>query len=145
MPTNFQHHLILVVPAAKVATVVAWLQANVSPTAVPADLGPGLNPSGLVADPVTHRWCSGAFQDSEAKAILAKLCQLAGVTPPTNVQWNGWTRSQKIAWLQSVQAALLSGYGVYVMLSPQDGAWDNPQTALTALGIKVIAATPTNG
>lgn len=138
MATLFQHRLILVVPVAKVAAVVSWMQANVGATSVPADLGPGLNASGLAADPVTHRWCSGAWQDNEAKAILAKLCQLAGVTPPTNAQWNVWNRAQKISWLSSVRAGLLSGYGIYVGLCPQDGAWDPTNTILDNMELKII-------
>lgn len=138
MATLFQHRIVLVVPAAKVAAVVAWFQQNIGATSVPADLGPGLNASGLPTDPITHRWCSGAWNDGDCKAILAKLCQLAGVTPPTNAQWTGWNRAQKITWLKGVQAGLLSGYGVYVMLSPQDGTWDRAEDALTALGLKTI-------
>lgn len=141
MPTNFQHRLTLIVPTAKVAAVTSWFHANVGANSVPDDLGPGLNASGLTADPVTHRWCSGAWLDSEAKAILAKLCQLAGVTPPTNTQWNGWTRAQKISWLSSVRAGLLSGYGIYVALSPQDGDWDATNTILDNMGLKVIQST----
>lgn len=141
MPTAFPHRIALVVPAAKVAAVVSWFQAQIGPNAVPADLGPGLNASGDPADPVSYRWCSGAWTDSEAKAILAKLCQLAGVTPPTNAQWSGWTRQQKIDWLHSAQASLWSGYGVWVMLSMNDGVWDDHEAALAGRGLKVIRPT----
>jgi hypothetical protein len=138
--TLYVHRLILIVPTAKVAAVVTWFQANVGANAVDAQLGPGLNASGLAADPVTYRWCCGSYTDAECKAILAKLCQLAAVTPPTNVQWNGWTGAQKRSWLLSVQAAILSGYGAYVTLADNTGAWDDPAAALTALGLKTITA-----
>jgi hypothetical protein len=140
MSTTSQHRIALVVPAAKVAAVTNWFAGNIGPNSVPADLGPALNPSGLAADPVTYRWCSGAWTDAEAKAILTRLCQLAGVAAPTNAQWNGWTGAQKRSWLASVRAGLLAGYGVYVQLSQGDGDWDRAEDALAALGLRVIAA-----
>jgi hypothetical protein len=140
MATNYAHRLILIVPAAKVATVVTWFQANIGANSVPADLGPGLNASGLQADPVTYRWCCGSFTDAECKAVLAKLCQLASVTPPTNAQWNGWTGVQKRSWLGSVRAAILSGYGVYVTLADNSDVWDDPAAALAALGLQTMQA-----
>lgn len=138
MPTAFQHRIALIVPAARIGTVVTWFRANIGAASVPADLGPGLNPSGLATDPVTHRWCSGAWTDAEARAILVQLCQLAGVTPPTAAQWSGWTGAEKRSWLASVRAALLSGYGVYVQLSQGDGTWDDSAAALAVLGLKVV-------
>jgi hypothetical protein len=140
MPTQYQHRLILIVPVAKVATVVTWFQANIGANSVPADLGPGLNATGLAADPVTHNWSDGSYTDAECKAILAKLCQLAGVTPPTNAQWSGWTGVQKRSWLGSVRAAILSGYGVYVTLADNSDVWDDPAAALAALGLQTIRA-----
>jgi hypothetical protein len=136
--TAFPHRILLVVPVAKVAAVVAWFQANVGANSVPADLGPGLNASGLAADPVTFRWCCGAWVDADARAILAKLCQLAAVTPPTLATWTGWNGAQKRSWLLSVQSAILSGYGAFVTLADNGGAWDDPQAALAALGLKVV-------
>jgi hypothetical protein len=140
MATQTVHRILLIVPVAKVAAVVAWLQTNIGANSVPADLGPALNPSGLAADPVTHRWCCGGWTDIEAKAILAKLCQLASVTPPTAPTWSGWTQAQKIAWLKTVQAAVLAGYGAFVALSDNAGTWDDPTTILSTLGLKVQAA-----
>jgi hypothetical protein len=137
MATLHTLRILLIVPAARVAAVVTWFQANIGATSVPADLGPALNPSGLTADPVTHRWCSGAWTDAQAKAILAKLCDLAGVTKPTNAQWTGWTRQQKVSWLLSVQAGLFSGYGVWVQLMFNDEGWDASDGALEAVGVQV--------
>jgi hypothetical protein len=137
--TSFLHRLILIVPVAKVPAVVAWLVANVD-TLTDPDLGPPLNPSGLATDPVTHRWCDGSFDDADCKAILLKLCQLASITPPTVAQWNGWTQAQKIAWLKSVQAAILSGFGAYVTLADNTGVWDDPDAALAVLGLQRMGA-----
>jgi hypothetical protein len=135
--TTFQHRILLIVPVAKVPAVTTWLIANVDATC-PADLGPGLNPSGLLADPVMHRWQSAAWTDAQCKAILAKICALASVTPPTAPQWAGWTGTQKRAWLAGVRAALLAGYGVYIQLSDGPGIWDRSSDALVAMGLKTI-------
>jgi hypothetical protein len=134
MATAFQHRLILIVPTAKVAAVTSWFAANIGPSSVPAALGPGLSASGSA--PATHAWMCGSYNDAECKAILAKLCQLAAVTPPTAPQWAGWTQAQKISWLASVRAGILSGYGAYVTLCDNTGAWDDPTAALTAVGLR---------
>lgn len=139
MATSFIHRILLIVPVAKVAAVVAWLQANVDATC-PADLGPELNASGLIADAVTHNWQCGAWTDAQCKALLARLCNLASITPPTNNQWNNWTGAQKRAWLTSVHDAILGDFGVYVsLIDNQAGTWGDPNTALTAMGLKIRA------
>lgn len=135
MSSLFQHRIILVVPAAKAAAVVAWLQANVDP-AHDANLGPGLSPGGN--PPATHRWMCGSYVDSDCRQILQKLCQLASVTPPTLATWNGWTQAQKIAWLAGVRAGILSGYGAYVGLADNTHTWDDPQAVLAALGLQPV-------
>ncbi len=137
MPTQHVFRLIAVVPVARVNGVATWLAANIDPQADLA-IGPALNASGLPGDAVTHRWMCGAYQDAEAKAILLRVCQLASVTPPTNPQWNGWTRAEKLAWLASVRAALLAGFGIWVGLADNEGAWDDRAAVLANLGLKAI-------
>lgn len=142
MPTTFQHRLIVIVPQARYAALFAWWQANVDA----ADDGSGwpkLNASGLAADAETHRWCSTALVDSDLKAVLAKVCQLAAVAAPTNAQWTGWTRQQKQQWLAGVRASLLSATGIYLDLSDNDGAWDDAEAVLAVRSIRrrVAAAT----
>jgi hypothetical protein len=122
---------------AKVAAVTGWFAANIGANAVDAQLGPPLSATGTA--PATFNWCCGSWVDADAKAILVKLCQLAGVAVPTVAQWDNATRAQKIAWLLSVQAAILSGYGAYVTLAMNDGTWDSPAAALAAMGLQVIA------
>lgn len=140
MATNFEHRLTTIVPAAKVSAVVAWFAVNVSANAVPADLGPPLNATGLLADAVTFRWCCGSWIDADAKKIMVKLCQLAGVTVPTASQWDNATNAQKRAWAASVRAGILSGYGAGVWLADNTDQWDDPQTVLAVLGLKTIQA-----
>jgi hypothetical protein len=139
MATLHTFRIIVIVPVAKVAAVVSWMQTNLGANAVDPLLGPGLNASGLAADPVTCRWCNGAWRDAEAKAILSKLCQLAAVATPTAAQWDNATRAQKINWLKSVQASIRTNYGVFVTLAGNDSVWDDPDAALAAMGLKTIA------
>ena len=134
--TNFIHRILLIVPVAKVAVVVAWFQANVGANAVDVNLGPGLSPTGIA--PATHNWCSGSFIDNDCKAILAKLCQLASVTPPTGPTWAGWTQAEKIAWLLTVQAGILAGYGAWVTLSDNTGVWASSEAALSTMGLQRV-------
>lgn len=136
MATNHVWRIILVVPEAQVASVVAWFVANIGAGSLAAADMPQLSASG--AAPSTHRWCCGAYTDAEARAILVRLCNLAGVAPPSAATWNGWTRAEKIAWLQSVQAAILAGFGAWVTLAQNDGAWDSPAAQLAARGLQRV-------
>lgn len=90
--------------------------------------------------PATYRWCNGSFTDAECKAILLKLCQLASVTPPTNAQWNGWTRPEKRTWLISVRNTIWTNYSVWVTLADNEGAWDNAQAEAQSRGLVVISS-----
>jgi hypothetical protein len=137
MPVTFlQARLIIIAPLNRVTPVVTWLQANIRPNCVPDDLGPGLSATGIA--PVTHRWCNSAFTDQECKEILIRLCQLASVSPPTNNQWNNWTKLEKRTWLASVRAAIFAGFGVWVTLADNEGQWDSPSELLTARGLQPV-------
>ncbi len=141
MATLFQHRILAIIPAgAKCAAVGAWLRANVDPTADETQW-PGLNASGLKADPITHRWFCQSYQDADAFQILRQLVILAnsagaGITPLTAGFWNSQTRPQKIAWLLSVQAAILASYGARIGLADNEGTWDSPAAALAAMGLQ---------
>lgn len=138
MATLLIHRLLIVIPVARTATVVNWFTANIGADSVPADFGPALNPSGKPVDPITHRWCSGAWTDGAARVILRQLCQMAGVVPPTLGQWNGWTRAEKIDWLKSIRANLWSGDSIWVAFSMNDGAWDDSIGERAGRGLSVI-------
>lgn len=142
MSTLHLHRLIVVSPeGAKVTGIVNWFSANIGANSVsPAADWPPLNATGLAADPVSHRWMCGSWQETECREILKKLCDLAAVTKPTNAQWTAWSRQEKIDWLVSVRTAIHTNYGVYVSLSSNDGQWDSPAAILTTLGLKTIAA-----
>ena len=133
--TAYQHRIILIVPAAKIAAVASWFQANIGPNSVDASLGPGLNAAGD-ASAATHNWLDGCYTDAECRQILAKLCQLASITPPTLPTWQSWTQQQKISWLKSVQASIRTNYGVYVTLADNRGTWDDPDACLAAMNLK---------
>lgn len=133
MATQHLHRILCIVPAgAKATTVASWLQSNIDPNADPA-VGPGLSAAGSA--PATHAWLCGAYTDPQAKAILAKLCQLAAVAPPSNAQWNGWSGAQKRAWLASVRGAILAGYGLGVWLADNTAAWDDAAAAAATMGL----------
>lgn len=138
--TSYLHRLILIVPdGAKLTVVVNWFQSQIGANSVAAASDwPGLNASGLASDPVTYRWCCGSFTDAECKAILAKLCQLASVTPPTNATWNGWTGQQKRDWLVSVRDTIWTNYSVWVQLASNTDVWDDPAAALSGRSLQVI-------
>jgi hypothetical protein len=138
--SSYLHRLLLIVPVGKIAAVASWFQANLGTDSIPTNLGPGLSASG--AAPATYAWLCGSYSDGECKAILTKLCQLAAVTPPTVAQWNGWVQDQKISWLKSVQAGILSGYGAYVTLADNGAAWDNPAAALQTMGLRLLDPGP---
>src|SRR4051812_16953909 len=111
------HRLLILVPVgAKLAAVVAWFQANIGANAVDALLGPALCAAGDGTLTPTFRWCCGGFADAEAKAILTKLCQLAGVAVPTLAQWDNATQAQKRAWWLSVRDAVWTNYGAWCSL-----------------------------
>ena len=138
MPTAFSLRVTLIVPAANAAAFATWTNNNLGANTVQPHLGPPLNASGLAADPVTHRWCSVALGDIDARKILFRLCDLAGQSKPAQATWAGWTGAQRRAWLHSVQAALLAGWGVRVNLAPNDGPWDSPAAELAALNLQRV-------
>lgn len=139
MPTLHIHRLLIVVPVASVPAVVAWFNANIGPNAVSSDFGPPLNVTGNAGDAPTHHWCCGAFTDAQARDIFRRLCQVAGVTPPTVTQWNNATRQQKKTFVGNVRAGL-KAQGFYVALMDNNGVWDDPATALTEMTLKVRGA-----
>ncbi len=134
--TNHVHRLLIIAPAARQVAVNAWIAANID--AVGSWLTATLNATGLKADAVTHYWCSAGLTDVQAKAFLVKICQLAVVALPTAAQWDSATQATKIAWLAGARAALVVGYGVYLNLSDNTGAWDNFQGIAAGLGLKPV-------
>lgn len=140
MATTHIFRILAVVPVNRVAALSAWLAANIDPAADP-NVGPALNATGLASDPVTHRVMCGSYTDPEAKAILLRICQLAAVTPPTNPEWNGWTRAQKRAWLVSVRNALAAGWGVWLTLMDNENTWDDVDGILASLNLKPIVGS----
>lgn len=140
METEYVCRLILAVPAgAKATAIVNWLNANIGASTVPDTLGPGLNATGLAADPAAYCWCNVALTEPQAKQTLARLCTLASRPTPTTGQWDNATAGQRRAWWNSVRAAVLSGYGVWCQLADNDGVWDDPAALLSLRGLKVMS------
>lgn len=139
--TAHVHRLIVVLPQAAYAGVFSWWAANVDPS----DNGsawPTLNASGLMSDPETHRWANVALNEQKGRQIIARVCQLAGVTPPTLAQWNGWTKQQKYAWLSATRNALYAATGIWLDLADNETAWDIPTAVLGPLNLKVRHEAP---
>lgn len=145
MSTNYVARIIVAAPVAgsKNTTVATWLNANLSEGAntVPADLGPGLalSTDNGIPPTVVYRWCGIALTLADAKLVLAKLCQLAGVATPTAAQWDNATFAQKQTWWNSVRGTIFTNYGVWCQLASNVGAWDDPQAVLTLRGWKTIS------
>ncbi len=132
--TAYQHRLIIVCPVARFAALVAWYAANIDPTDAGATW-PELNAAGDDA-PANYRWCSTALTDAQLKAVLLRVCTIASQTPPTNNQWNAWTRAQKQSWLAGVRDAMFTASGIWLDLCQQDAEWTDPEAALTRCAIK---------
>ncbi len=134
MATNFLHRLFILSPASRQAVVNAWFPANLAPSGGNW-LTAGLNATGLRADPVTHHWCTAGLTDAQAKALLVKIRQLALVPLPTTAQWDSATQATKMAWLVGIRAAVVAGFGVFLNLSDNAGAWDDFKGLATAQGL----------
>lgn len=109
----------------------------------PSDNGsswPTLNATGLMSDPETARWSNGAFTEPQARQIIVRVCNLAGVTPPTLAVWNGWNKAQKYAWLSTTRQQLYQQSGIWLDLADNQEKWDSPQVVLDQLNLKVRQA-----
>lgn len=131
------HRLIIVAPSPKAVVIATWMNANLGLDTVPAGLGPGLSTTGSA--PVTYNWCCIALDDSQAKAVLARLCTLAGVAQPTAAQWNNATNAQRRTWWNSVRSTVWTNYGVWVQLADNGGQWDDPHAVLTLRGLSTMS------
>lgn len=138
MSTLYEHRLILIIPADRAAAVATWMNGNLGANTVPADLGPALSADGGAT--TTHRWCSIALQDGDGRALLNRICTLAGVATPTLTQWRNSTRAQKRTWLAGVRDTIRTNYGAWLALSDNAGAWDDPDAQLATLGLTRVEA-----
>lgn len=137
MSTAYVCRLIIVAPTVtKAANVATWMNNNLAAATVPANLGPGLSPTGIA--PATYQWCSVALTAPDAKACLTQLCTLAVVAVPTNAQWDNATPAQRKAWWVGVRASVFANYGVWCQLADNDGTWDDPVAALALRGLSPV-------
>jgi len=128
------------------AAVGSWYQGAID-SSDDGSTWPALNATGLMSDPESHRWSNGSFTEPQARTIIVRVCNLAGVTPPTLAQWNGWTKQQKYAWLRTVQSQLYTNSGIWIDLADNEATWDDPAAIILApLNLKVrqapLGATP---
>ena len=136
MPTAHLHRVLAIVPENRVAAVGAWWAANLDANDNLSTWPRLTASSGAASAAATHRWGCTALTDAQAKALLVRLCQLAGQAAPSNATWKGWTGAQKRTWLAGVRASILSGYGLYIRLADNVAAWDDAEALLQAAGLQ---------
>lgn len=125
------HRIIIIVPEAQMASFNAWVKANLDPGVqdwVVLSLSPTGNP------PLTHGWACFACLESELASLMQMLCQLATIAPPP--AWDQMPRQAKHNWLAGQQQTVKNKTGVWCQHMDNDGKWDDPQTALTAMGLQ---------
>lgn len=135
MPTLHRHRLIVLCPVARVAAMLTWWAANIGPEETGKGFQP-LNPTGSDADPATHYWCATALTGPQWRAVVVRVCAIAGQTPPTVATWNGWTRLQQREWLAGVRDQMYTATGIWLDHSDNDGGWNDPEAALTRAALK---------
>ena len=130
--------MLAVVPVARVVAFNSWLKTNIDPGG--GDwLTPSLSATGTA--PATFAWFSAALTPAQLKLLMIRLCALSGIVQPAGR--DGWTRQQRKQWLLDQRAAIRTATGIWVAPQDNDGQWDNPQDALTFLGLQAIRpATP---
>lgn len=130
---QWQHRLIIVVPAARVAAFGAWHAGNIDPTD-DCSGWPELNAAGDDS-PGSHRWCGAAFTDAEMKLLVGRAAAMSGLTPPKASEWQAWTPAEKRAWMRSLRDQLYAATGVFIAVCDQGGRWDSPDEVLAAIGL----------
>jgi hypothetical protein len=130
--TNHIHRLIVVIPAAQFAAVGQWWQSVIDP-ADDLSTWPALSPTGQL--PETHRCGNMAFVPQQLRSTVAKVCQLAGITPPALATWNGWTPIQQRAWLTATRNQFYDQTGIWLDLADNTGDWDDPVGIFANLGL----------
>lgn len=138
MPTAYVCRLLVAAAVAngRHTAVATWLNTNLGANTVPADLGPGLSATGLA--PPAYHWCNVALTTPQAKAVLSRLCTLAGVATPTAAQWDDATPAQRRTWWDNVRGAVWTNFNVWCQLAANDGAWDDPDALLAARGVRRV-------
>lgn len=130
--TDYLHRLFVVIPAARRAGLNAWIKANLDPTGGDWFVA-SLNATGSTGA-ITHYAADFAVTNTQAKKLLGRLCQQAGIPEPSG--WDGWTRQQKKDWLLSQRAAIRTAIGVRILASDNEGTWGDKAAELTAAGLK---------
>jgi hypothetical protein len=138
MTTTFAHRVTILIPAARQAAINTWWQANLDSLGGASTFTVGLSADGNA--PATHYWMSGAFTDTELRAMIARLCTLASISAPALATWNGWTRQQKLDWLSTNLPTILANTGIRVVRDDGDGAWSDPDAALAAHGVQRVVS-----
>lgn len=133
MATNYLHRVLLIIPAARINGINAYIKAQVDPAG--GDwFTANLSASGSA--PATHAWCNAALTDVMGRKLLLRLVQQASIPEPAD--WDTKTRQQKKQWLLDQRATVRSRTGVWVVPMHNDDVWDDPAEALTVMGLQTI-------
>jgi len=137
MPTQHLHRVILIVPATTIATFNTWVRNNLDPSGgdwITANL------SATGSAPFTHGWCCAALTVPQLKKLAQRLCTFAGLTLPGD--WDTLTKQQQKQWFADQRPAIFAATGIRVQSADNDGAWDDPAAALTAMGLQRQSSNP---
>ncbi len=134
MPTAYQHRIVLLIPTSARAPTVTWWNANIDPGQGAATWSGGLNPTGNLADPVTHYWVSTAMTIGDLAKLVARLCNVAGLTAPAN--WQTMTRQEQFGWFQINLPVIYTNTGIAAVRDDNDGDWRRANDLLDQLGLK---------
>lgn len=129
-----ERRLLILCTAAVRNGLNTWIKNNVDLQAGDQVLTVGLSASGNV--PATHYWASGAWTEQDIGQMIRRLATLVSIALPN---WSSMTRQQKIDWVQDNKAAIQSAVGIRFIVDDNQGAATDPQSLLTAAGLKVIS------
>jgi len=96
MLTQYLYRLLILVPAVRQAALNTWWKANIDASGDTFTVG--LNASGIDADAPTYYWACMSLTAAEFKKVMARLCNVAGITPPAD--WDAKNRDGKRDWLR---------------------------------------------
>lgn len=134
MATNYVHRVLLAIPNARKAAVVAWWDANIDPGQGATTWSVGLSATGNL--PAVAWWCSVALTDDQLRTLAIQLCAMANITPPAN--WGSLTIQQKRQWVIDNAPAIQTATGMRIVRDDNDAAWSDPDTLLAAAGLQRI-------
>lgn len=130
------HRVVIIFPANRVAAFNAWFRQNID-NRVKDNVTVGLNGTGSSAQPATHYWCCGSFNESDLVKLLDRLTSQTGISRPGS--WNQMSRTEKKTWLTNIRNGVFTAIGVRIFYIENDAKnWDDQMSLLNGTGLKPI-------